>query len=271
MLKQCEWEKINLIICEINKTKDIKKMRKEILGALYKLVSFDLAYFYIGGVSNTNKVKLIAPVVVSKFSEEFNEKFIMNYENHFIQVDYAKWICASSESIVYRESDLINNDIRIKSSFYLDYLKPAGLINVAGVSIADKGHCIGAITFYRTEQHGDFTDKELYIVYQLLPHLQNKLAVEHEAIKSDIIDNVSYQLAQGYNLTIREIEIIKLLCDGKNNKEICDLLFISINTVKKHIANIFSKLKVDSRAKLLNYLIKNEKELFEEGIVVKEL
>ncbi len=44
------------------------------------------------------------------------------------------------------------------------------------------------------------------------------------------------------NLSEREIEILQLLAKGKSNKDIAGDLFISANTVKVHVRNIFAKL-----------------------------
>jgi two-component system NarL family response regulator len=46
----------------------------------------------------------------------------------------------------------------------------------------------------------------------------------------------------------REIDVLKLLAQGKNNKEIGSALFISAGTVKSHVKSIFGKLNVNSRA-----------------------
>ncbi len=49
----------------------------------------------------------------------------------------------------------------------------------------------------------------------------------------------------------RETEIIQLLVKGRTNKEIGEELFISVNTVKTHIKNIYSKLKISNRIQLI--------------------
>ena len=49
------------------------------------------------------------------------------------------------------------------------------------------------------------------------------------------------------SLTSREKEILELLVQGQSNKEIADKLFVSIETVKTHLRNIYSKLDVKSR------------------------
>ena len=59
-------------------------------------------------------------------------------------------------------------------------------------------------------------------------------------------------------LTSREQEVLQLILSGKSNREIAGTLFISENTVKTHIRNIFSKYDVGSRAELISTLLKNQ-------------
>lgn len=57
---------------------------------------------------------------------------------------------------------------------------------------------------------------------------------------------------QGYGVSRREQEIIRLVCTGKSNREIEILLFISLKTVKFHLYNIYRKLGVRNRVELVN-------------------
>ena len=52
-------------------------------------------------------------------------------------------------------------------------------------------------------------------------------------------------------LTRREREIVRLICDGQSNQEIADETGSSLATVKKHIHSIFRKLEVTSRSRLI--------------------
>jgi len=54
-----------------------------------------------------------------------------------------------------------------------------------------------------------------------------------------------------HSISQREIEIIDLIIAGHSNKEIEDILFISLPTVKSHIYHIYKKLDVSSRSQLL--------------------
>ena len=58
-------------------------------------------------------------------------------------------------------------------------------------------------------------------------------------------------------LTDREMEILKEMVTGKNYKAIGEKLFISPLTVRKHTANIYEKLHVNSRAQIINLAHKN--------------
>jgi ATP/maltotriose-dependent transcriptional regulator MalT len=51
-------------------------------------------------------------------------------------------------------------------------------------------------------------------------------------------------------LTLREIDTLKAICDGLTNTQISEHLFISKNTVKYHIRNIYIKFNVKNRSEL---------------------
>ncbi|RPI33998.1 MAG: hypothetical protein EHM70_04335 [Chloroflexota bacterium] len=52
-------------------------------------------------------------------------------------------------------------------------------------------------------------------------------------------------------LTARELEVLRMICQGLSNQEISSALFITLNTVKKHGHSIFGKLEVANRAQAI--------------------
>jgi len=54
-----------------------------------------------------------------------------------------------------------------------------------------------------------------------------------------------------WDISEREQELIPLLAQGNTNREISELLFISYNTVKTHVQNIYRKMGVSNRLQLL--------------------
>jgi two-component system response regulator NreC len=64
------------------------------------------------------------------------------------------------------------------------------------------------------------------------------------------------------SLTLRERQILKLIAEGRKNKEIADILFISVKTVAKHRANIMGKLDLHNVSALTAYAM-------ERGLIAK--
>jgi two-component system invasion response regulator UvrY len=62
------------------------------------------------------------------------------------------------------------------------------------------------------------------------------------------------------SLSLREIEVIKHIKDGRSSKEIAQALFISVNTIEVHRYNILKKLRLKNVAALVNF-INNHPEL----------
>jgi DNA-binding NarL/FixJ family response regulator len=58
-------------------------------------------------------------------------------------------------------------------------------------------------------------------------------------------------------LTSREVEVLENLAKGMTYQETADKLFIGLNTIKKHMTNIFEKLQVRNKTEALNKFNKN--------------
>ncbi|PWN60542.1 LuxR family transcriptional regulator [Chryseobacterium viscerum] len=58
-------------------------------------------------------------------------------------------------------------------------------------------------------------------------------------------------------LTRREMEILKLICDGNSSKDISEKLFISINTVETHRKRILLKLNAKNSVGIVKYALEN--------------
>ncbi len=55
------------------------------------------------------------------------------------------------------------------------------------------------------------------------------------------------QTPPGGDLSAREMEVLVRLAEGATNREIAEVLFLSPNTIKSHVANIYRKLEVSRR------------------------
>ncbi len=259
MLTQTEWEKLNELVVTINNIRDSSAMRTAFLQKLMTLIDFDFSEFDIGINKNASMPQLVDPVMVSKFSKKFEEEFIYQYENVYAPLDYVNWVFMSRESLVYRESDLLNREARMQSPFYINYLKVFDLVYIAGIVLVGSGLFHGAITLYKSEKHGDFTDRDIYILKQLLPHLHARFEADAARIRKNE-KSLSYMLKNQFNLTNREIEIMGYIYLGCTNAQIGEKAGITENTVKKHVYNIYEKLDLENRTQLVKFVIGNKLE-----------
>jgi DNA-binding NarL/FixJ family response regulator len=98
-----------------------------------------------------------------------------------------------------------------------------------------------------------------YVLKDVLEdELINAIRVVHNG-KKYIPTNVAQILSEylgDETLTPSEQRIVEMIVAGSNNKMIADQLFISENTVKSHLKNIFGKLGVNDRAQVVSVALK---------------
>ena len=94
-------------------------------------------------------------------------------------------------------------------------------------------------------------------------YIIHKIIVGKKFYDLDLLEESLKENKNGKDrLTIRENEILDLVGKGFNNKEIGQKLFITENTVKKHVSSIFTKLGFKSRKEVISYLKKKDSMYF---------
>lgn len=74
--------------------------------------------------------------------------------------------------------------------------------------------------------------------------------------KPDELDEAKLARICSETLTGKELEVLYKIAEGKTNKQIADELFVSMNTVKTHLKNVFVKMDVSSRSEAIVLLNK---------------
>lgn len=101
-------------------------------------------------------------------------------------------------------------------------------------------------------------DTELFIAIQTIRNGRTYLSpFLTEESKEDWAQITRGKLNLSFDgfLTTRERQVLKLIAEGKSNKEIGDLLFISVRTVERHRANMMAKLNLKKTIDLVKYAI----------------
>ena len=87
------------------------------------------------------------------------------------------------------------------------------------------------------------------------PSMASKLLTEFNVLSKRADERQQFPAPQ---LTVRELEVLKLVAKGMSNREIADELYISENTVKNHVRNILEKLHLHSRMEAVIYAVREK-------------
>jgi len=90
---------------------------------------------------------------------------------------------------------------------------------------------------------------------RISPSMASKLLTEFAAISKATEERPQMPTPR---LTDREMEVLKLVAQGLNNRDIAKKLYISENTVKNHIRNILEKLHLHSRMEAVVYAVREK-------------
>ncbi len=124
--------------------------------------------------------------------------------------------------------------------------------HIAVGPILGEGRLVGAIYFARVDDTPAFNNQDIANLSAVCNHLSATLATVRTATR---IPSESQQTSLNYplasRLTRRELQIAQLVAQGLTNAEIGTKLWISRNTVKQTLKNIFRKLDVSARAHMV--------------------
>jgi len=119
---------------------------------------------------------------------------------------------------------------------YADVARPLGVEDMFRLWVESDGEGCARFEFDRPDS--GFRERDRSVLDLLLPHLRqfriNAMRRRRSAIGAR-------------HLTVREREVLALVDEGRTNAEIAQLLWISRDTVRKHLENVYDKLGVHSR------------------------
>lgn len=94
----------------------------------------------------------------------------------------------------------------------------------------------------------------------LNPEVASKIVRAYNSISIDkqTPSHLNENKSKLETLTKREIDVAKLVAQGKSNKDICHVLFLTEGTVKNYLTKIFEKLELTSRTELALFINQTE-------------
>lgn len=137
---------------------------------------------------------------------------------------------------------------------------PAAKVFAAGIAATDCGFILGMVAGNLVQS--SFSNHSLYLILGIVYLIVmaaflnvGSLSRKEEAVRSADSTALEFNLqdvAQAHGLTARESEILEYLSRGKSVPAIASEVFLSVNTVRTHIAHIYQKFDVHSRDELVS-------------------
>jgi len=229
----------------------------QLLPYLYNMLQSLKLMFYL----NMNQEEK-AKIIVDKLKLRPTDK--IDHLNEAVYLAYAYYLLLQGQnkeagSILFQLHDITYTSKRVER---LIAVKIIYSIYYKLTNDFDKAYekLIEALALAATENLVMFFIHTLSDIEGLLEVIFKKPAC-NEKIPPQFIENIKIAIENNRKvlkknnievLSIREIEIIKYIAIHLSNQEIADKLFISLNTVKTHLKNIFLKLEVDNRSKAVS-------------------
>ncbi len=186
----------------------------------YHLDQRDLAYSYL-----TEYLKLNDSITNMEYMRKVTRLDIQHeYETKQRKAQY--------------EMDLLAKNNQLKT----ERLRKIRIVLLAILLLSIAGACISFLIIKNKN----------YRIEQMKLEIRNYLLKFEQRKPEENNKNQMEVLIEKYGLTQREAEIMKLISTGIGNEEIANKLFVSKNTVKFHIKNIFIKLDVKNRIQAIH-------------------
>ncbi len=193
----------------------------------YSLNRLDLAYLFL-----TKYLKLDDSIT--------NKEYMRKVTRLDIQHEYDKKQKAAKFEIKKHKQqiEILNKTNQLKT----ERLQRSWIIFIAFILLSLTGTVINFLVIKNKNHRIEKMSLEIRN-YLLELKTLNKKEKGKQSIVNSLIEN--------YELTPREAKIMELIATGISNDEIADNLFVSKNTIKFHIKNIFIKLDVSNRVQAL--------------------
>ncbi len=239
-----EIQALHKLALAIHRADGLQQMCDSTLSLLPGLISHEKSFFTYVPLGSRGQETAIR-------SLNMTEREQQEYTRRFAPYDYTAWYLNQEDVDVYRDSDVVSGEIMDASRIYREWVLPMGMRYLCGNVIRSGGRRYGDLTLMRSQQHGDFTDRELYLLALVTDHMRLWFTQHYEtaALPPDVLP------LEG--LTAREREIAALTCSDLSLREISDRLSISYATARRHLANVYEKLGISTRVQLMALIRRN--------------
>ncbi|WP_148505176.1 helix-turn-helix transcriptional regulator [Paenibacillus beijingensis] len=179
-------------------------------------------------------------------SRNIEQRAIEEYDQYFYSLDLLAPKVVSpmlKEGRVLRLRDIVPGAAYEKNPYYHDYMLKYQHYHLMTVYLVSGQRVVGLIDLIRSKNEAPFSDEEVMKLEFIARFLSQRLEMYKQTVPF-FAENTQVQL------TRKEKEILEYVRKGYSNEEISAQLYISVNTVKTHLLNLYRKTGASNRTEL---------------------
>lgn len=246
MNSKVNWEEILDFIYKTGKIIDLYQYSYHFLSELEQIIPFYAANFFL---FDEEEELLCDPICFN-----ISNNVLKSYNDYYWKIDDIKKLTFNQKEAII-STKIMDYKKWINTEYFNDFLAKNHLYYSCGIDIHSEDKLLGTISLFRSQKDKNFTLDDLVNLKILAKHSSNHLKKLFKINKLKQKNKISKKVlinkkADKFNLSRREIDVLKLILAGKHNLEIAEELYISINTVKKHLSHIYQKTEMRNRNQL---------------------
>lgn len=250
MIKKNTFFIFNNVVSELYRCHTYSNLGQYFLPTLKLLVPFRYASI-MRREEKDSRFRLVDPLCYPSEFLEAERNYI-----RFADDDYTSWLLCCRESTIFRESDLVEEQQRLRSTLYQKCYQRFDVYDSLQYAIVNNGKPLGVMSIFRGRDDGSFTDDELFLTSSLGLHLNQHM--------DELMTRMFHQggdqaydfasLAVKYGLTTRETQLLEMMTRFWSNQEIAAALNVRDTTLQKHYQNMFRKFNATSRWEIMRLI-----------------
>ncbi len=234
------WRPLFDAVYEMNTAKDHADFSSAVMAAMDRLVPADLCIMHVLD-RRTGQIT----AAMSK-PNPHNEAELRYYSENPQQNPFVAYYERTGRTHARRASDLVPLATWKRDPFYQACLARNGFLYGLVLPVTVNAHTVAALSFNRIRR--DFTVRQRTLLDLFGPHFRSAWRRhEHPSLQKINHPLSLRQRLRELGLTLREADVLFWIGEGKQNREIAQMLGLSLFTVQEYVGNILRKLRVPNR------------------------
>lgn len=248
-LSVADWLTIVQLIYRINCVEDYDDFPKQVLGFLNLVLDYSIGILCITYPNES------ALTVKEIHTENVPDEDIQILKEQLETCPFITGLCLDLSGPVSRGPVLSH----FKNQEQMRNIVIDDLQRALSIVLYHKEYLLGYIILWRKSDIENFNTRDMCVLGTLRNHISLQLYKLLQ--KSSKTMDGKFELERAllkYELSKRELEVLYYICEGYSDTQICETLFVSTSTFKKHLNHIYEKMKVNNRIRLIK-LVEREK------------